>query len=139
VGLVASRADWRVARTIMVNDDDKVARDYGKTSEQTPYRFYYRNLGYKLRKGKRDAVFTIDGKTPENPLPLNEILDQLVIAGGVNHVVNQRVKLHEKLGGFGELVDAGLDWADPALSRRSMVLMAEQVMPRVRQALGLPS
>jgi len=25
------------------------------------------------------------------------------------------------------------------LSRRSMVLMAEQVMPRVRQALGLPS
>jgi hypothetical protein len=54
-------------------------------------------------------------------------------------VVDEILKLHEKLGGFGELVYAGLDWADPALSRRSMVLMAEQVMPRVRQALGLPS
>jgi hypothetical protein len=40
------------------------------------------------------------------------------------------------LGGFGELVYAGLDWTDPVLARRSMVLMAEQVMPRVRQALG---
>jgi alkanesulfonate monooxygenase SsuD/methylene tetrahydromethanopterin reductase-like flavin-dependent oxidoreductase (luciferase family) len=139
VGIVASRADWRVARTIMVHDDDKVARDYGKTSEQSPYRFYYRNLGYKLRKGKRDAVFTLDGQTPDSPVPLDDILDQLVIAGSVNHVVDEILKLHEKLGGFGELVYAGLDWADPALSRRSMVLMAEQVMPRVRQALGLPS
>jgi hypothetical protein len=70
---------------------------------------------------------------------LDDILDQLVIAGSVNHVVDEILKLYEKLGGFGELVYAGLDWADPALSRRSMVLMAEQVMPRVRQALGLPS
>lgn len=139
VGLEASRADWRVARTIMVNDEDKVAREYGKSSEQSPYRFYYRNLGYKLRKGKRDAVFSLDGKTPEAPVPLDDILDQLVIAGSVNHVVDEILKLHEKLGGFGELVYAGLDWADPGLSRRSMVLMAEQVMPRVRQALGLSS
>lgn len=139
VGIEASRADWRVARTIMVHDDDKVARDYGKNSEQSPYRFYYRNLGHKLRKGKRDAVFTMDGKTPEAPVPLDDILDQLVIAGSVSYVVDEILKLHEKLGGFGELVYAGLDWADPDLSRRSMVLMAEQVMPRVRQALGLPS
>jgi hypothetical protein len=40
------------------------------------------------------------------------------------------------LGGFGELVYAGLDWADPQLARRSMVLMAEEVMPRVRKAIG---
>jgi hypothetical protein len=44
--------------------------------------------------------------------------------------------LHDKLGGFGELVYAGLDWTDPVLARRSMVLMAEQVMPKVRAALG---
>ena len=36
----------------------------------------------------------------------------------------------------GELVYAGLDWTDPALARRSMVLMAEQVMPKVREAIG---
>jgi hypothetical protein len=68
-------------------------------------------------------------------VPLDDIVDQLVIAGSVNHVVDEILRLHEFLGGFGELVYAGLDWADPALARRSMVLMAEQVMPRVRAAL----
>ena len=136
VGLVADRADWRIARTIMVHDDERTAKRYGRESEDSPYRFYYRNLGYKLRKGKRDAVFTHDGKTPENPVPLDEMVDQLVIAGGVDEVVDQILALHDKLGGFGELVYAGLDWADPQLARRSMVLMAEQVMPRVNAALG---
>ena len=136
VGQVADRSDWRVARTIMVHDDDKVAKSYGRDSEQSPYRFYYRNLYYKLRKGKRDAVFSHDGKTPENPVPLDEILDNLVIAGGVNEVVDRILALHEKIGDFGELVYAGLDWADPALARRSMELMAEEVMPRVNKALG---
>jgi alkanesulfonate monooxygenase SsuD/methylene tetrahydromethanopterin reductase-like flavin-dependent oxidoreductase (luciferase family) len=136
VGQTASRSDWRVARTIMVHDDEKVARNYGRESEQSPYRFYYRNLGYKLRKGKRDAVFTRDGKTPDNPVPVDDILNELVIAGSVSEVVDRILALNEKLGGFGELVYAGLDWTDPALARRSMVLMAEQVMPRVNAALG---
>ena len=136
VGQVASRSDWRVARTIMVHDDEKVAKNYGRDSEQSPYRFYYRNLHHKLRKGKRDAVFSHDGQVPENPTPLDDILDNLVIAGGVGEVVEKILALHEQLGGFGELVYAGLDWTDPVLARRSMVLMAEQVMPRVRQALG---
>lgn len=137
VGQVANRADWRVARTIMVHDQDKVAIEYGKRAEQSPYRFYYRNLGHKLRKYKRDAVFTHDGRTPEQQVPLEDIVDQLVIAGSVNCVVDEILRLHELLGGFGELVYAGLDWTDPALARRSMVLMAEQVMPRVREALRL--
>ena len=63
--------------------DDKTAKAYA-TDPNSPYRFYYRNLYYKLRKGKRDAVFTQNGQTPENPVPLEEILDQLVIAGSVN-------------------------------------------------------
>jgi hypothetical protein len=28
-----------------------------------------------------------------------------------------------------------MDWVDPALAKRSMVLMAEQVMPRVNAAI----
>ena len=34
------------------------------------------------------------------------------------------------------MVYAGVDWADPALEKRSMTLMAEQVMPRVNAAIG---
>ena len=69
-------------------------------------------------------------------MPLDEILDRQVIAGGVNEVVDGILKLHELAGGFGELVYAGLDWADPKLARRSMELMVAEVMPRVNQALG---
>jgi hypothetical protein len=29
-----------------------------------------------------------------------------------------------------------MDWVDPALAKRSMTLLAEQVMPRVNEALG---
>ena len=36
----------------------------------------------------------------------------------------------------GTLMLCGHDWADPVLARRSMQLMAEQVMPRVNAALG---
>jgi alkanesulfonate monooxygenase SsuD/methylene tetrahydromethanopterin reductase-like flavin-dependent oxidoreductase (luciferase family) len=135
-GKTASRADWRVARTIMVGEDDKVAKGYGKTDENSPYRFYYRNLYTKLRRGKRDAVFTESGTTPVDPVPLDEIMDKLVIAGGVSEVVDGILKLHELTGGFGELVYAGLDWADPVLARRSMELMATDVIPQVNQALA---
>src|SRR5262249_19676909 len=44
--------------------------------------------------------------------------------------------LREEIGDFGELVYAGMDWVEPALNKRSMQLMAEEVMPRVNAAIG---
>ena len=44
--------------------------------------------------------------------------------------------LREQVGPFRTLVYAGHDWANPELSLRSMELMANEVMPRVNQALG---
>jgi hypothetical protein len=35
------------------------------------------------------------------------------------------------VGPFGTLLYAGHDWADAGLARRSMVLLAEQVQPRL--------
>ena len=54
-----------------------------------------------------------------------------VITGTPESVADQLLEFREQTGDFGELVYAGLDWVDPALARRSMELMAEQVMPRV--------
>jgi hypothetical protein len=42
----------------------------------------------------------------------------------------------EEIGDFGTLLYAGKDWLDPDLGRRSMVLMAEQVMPAVNAAIA---
>ena len=54
----------------------------------------------------------------------------------MNDVVEEILALREITGDFGELVYAGTDWVDEKLSRRSMQLMAEEVMPRVNDAIG---
>ena len=42
----------------------------------------------------------------------------------------------EEVGDFGTLLYAGKDWKDRDLGRRSMVLLAEKVMPKVNAAIG---
>jgi hypothetical protein len=63
-------------------------------------------------------------------------MDNCVTFGSVNKVVDEILKLRDEIGDFGELVYAGMDWVDPALAKRSMQLLAEQVMPRVNAAIG---
>jgi alkanesulfonate monooxygenase SsuD/methylene tetrahydromethanopterin reductase-like flavin-dependent oxidoreductase (luciferase family) len=62
-------------------------------------------------------------------------VESLVIAGTVNSVVDQILAFRETVGDFGTLLYAGHDWQNPDLGRRSMVLFAEEVMPRVNDAL----
>lgn len=64
------------------------------------------------------------------------VMDNLMILGTVNSVVDQILALQADIGDFGEIVDAGMDWVDSVLAKRSMTLMAEQVMPRVTAALA---
>jgi len=59
-----------------------------------------------------------------------------VMAGSVNKIVDDLLAFREEVGEFGTLVYAGHDWVDPELGKRSMELMATEVMPRVNKALG---
>jgi alkanesulfonate monooxygenase SsuD/methylene tetrahydromethanopterin reductase-like flavin-dependent oxidoreductase (luciferase family) len=135
-GEVARVEDWRVARTIFVADDEKTARSYGYEDENSPYRFYFSQMRAKMKRGNRLYVFKRDKEQPEEELTLDYVMDNCVIHGTVNKVVDDILKLQEETGHFGELVYAGMDWVEPALAKRSMQLMAEQVMPRVNAALG---
>lgn len=129
-------ANWRVARSIFVADDDKLAERYGKTDAKSPYRFYMRQLSTKLRRGGKLAAFKADPAMSDEAVTVDYIMDKLVIAGSVNSVVDQLLAFHEKTGDFGTLLYCGKDWTDPALGRQSMILMAEKVMPAVNAALG---
>lgn len=135
-GRVADPADWRVARTVFVADDDRTADAYGGDDARSPYRFYYHQLLTKLRRSNRHEVFKEHRDQPDHELTLDALLPKLVLRGSVDRVVDGLLALHEQTGGFGELVYASLDWVDERLARRSMQLMAEQVMPRVRSALA---
>src|SRR6266567_7700742 len=136
VGVKPDVKDWRVARTICVADDDKTAERYGKSGAGNPYEFYWSQMLYKMKRGKRAYVFKSHKDQPDDEITLDYVLDNCVIHGSVNKVVDQLLALRDEIGDFGEIVYAGMDWADPALAKRSIQLMAEQVMPRVNAAIG---
>ncbi|MEJ8835037.1 LLM class flavin-dependent oxidoreductase [Ramlibacter sp. AN1133] len=136
VGAKASPADWRVAKSIFVADDDKVAQRYGKGAEG-PYHFYFRQLVRKLVGfAGRSNLFKVDQNQPDSEITPDYVTNRLVIAGTVNSVVDQILSFREQVGDFGTLLYASHDWVDPALGRRSMQLMAEEVMPRVNAAIA---
>ena len=135
-GQTADVADWRVARNIFVADDDVTAARYGRDDSKSPYRFYFEQMGGKMKRSNRLYVFKSHKDQPDDEVTHDYIMDNCVIHGSVDKVVDAILALREQTGDFGELVYAGMDWVDPALAKRSMTLMAEQVMPRVNAAIG---
>lgn len=135
-GKKANSTEWRVARTIFVADDEATARRYGREDANSPYRFYYEQIRKKLNRSKRLFVFKAEKDQPDEAITHDYVMDNLMICGTVQSVVDQILAFREEIGDFGELVYAGMDWVDPTLAKRSMQLMAEEVMPRVNAAIS---
>ena len=139
VGAVADPADWRVAKSIFVADDEATARRYALESGG-PYHFYFKQLVRKLViAGGRGNLFKTDPAMPDSDITPDHVTQRLVLAGTVDSVVDQILAFREHVGDFGTLVYACHDWMNPALARRSMELFATEVMPRVNAAIGQSS
>jgi len=136
VGQTPSSEEWRIARAVFVADDDKTAERYACSDPNSPYAFYLRQFRVKLESAGRLNLFKENENQADETLTLDYLLERLVIRGSVDRVVDQILALREIAGPFGELVYAGMDWLDPQLAKRSMQLMAEEVIPRVNAALG---
>jgi hypothetical protein len=89
-----------------------------------------------MKRGNRLYVFKSHKEQSDDEITLDYVMKNCVTFGTVNKVVDEILKMREETGDFGELVYAGMDWVDPPLSKRSMQLMAEEVMPRVNAAIG---
>jgi alkanesulfonate monooxygenase SsuD/methylene tetrahydromethanopterin reductase-like flavin-dependent oxidoreductase (luciferase family) len=129
-------AGWRVAKTVFVADDESTAREYG-FGPRSPYRHYYDQLGFKLIRAGRANIFKADPDLPDSAVTTDSMVDQLVIAGTPDQVVEELLAFREEVGEFGTLLYCGMDWVEPRLARRSMELMAEEVMPALNRALGV--
>jgi alkanesulfonate monooxygenase SsuD/methylene tetrahydromethanopterin reductase-like flavin-dependent oxidoreductase (luciferase family) len=134
-GKTADPSDWRVARTIFVADDARTARRYALEDAASPYRFYWSQLRTKMMLAKRHVIFKMHEGEDDREVTLERLLDRLVICGTADEVADRILSLREQAGPFGEIVYAGMDWVDAALARRSMELMATEVMPRVNKAI----
>nr|WP_237482173.1 LLM class flavin-dependent oxidoreductase [Lichenibacterium sp. 6Y81] len=130
-GRSADPAAWRVARSVFVADDAATARAYA-TDPNSPYRFYYSQMLTKMKRAGRLELFKTSRDMPDEAVTLDFVCDKLVTYGTPDKVADELMSFRDEVGPFGTMLYAGHDWADPALARRSMVLLAEQVVPRIQ-------
>lgn len=135
-GLEADPADWYVARSICVAEDEKVAEHYAREADDSPYRFYYNQIATKLLGGGWSHIYATDDTAPPPGVTGDIMVEQVLITGTPESVTRQILELREEVGDFGTLVYVGHDWVNPGLARRSMELMAGQVMKAVNSAIG---
>ena len=67
---------------------------------------------------------------------VGKAIDRLIIWGSPQTVTEKLLAFREEVGDFGTLLYAGKDWLDRDLGRRSMVLLAEKVLPAVNAAIA---
>src|SRR6186997_2030433 len=79
-GRPADPANWRVAKSIFVADDDKTAEAY-VTAANSPYRFYYNSLVTKLKKNGRAELFKTSRDMPDDAVTTDKVCNDLIIHG----------------------------------------------------------
>ena len=134
-GRAARPQDWRVAKSIFVGDDQATVRRMTRDAGN-PFAYYFRNLQRKAQRTRGNALLKHDPAVPDEAITDEYLVSQLLVAGTVNEVVDKLLAWREQIGPFGTLLYVGHDWTDRAAMRRSMELMAEEVLPRVNEALG---
>src|SRR5918911_844303 len=115
VGRPARPANWRVAKSIFVADDDATARDYA-TAANSPYRYYYNSLFTKLKKNGRIELFKTRRDMPDDEVTLDMVCDKLIIHGSPGKVTDELLAFGDEVGDFGTLLYAGKDWRDRELA-----------------------
>jgi alkanesulfonate monooxygenase SsuD/methylene tetrahydromethanopterin reductase-like flavin-dependent oxidoreductase (luciferase family) len=134
-GRPADPANWRVAKSVFVAEDPAVAKAYA-TGSDSPYRYYYHQIVTKMKKHGRANLFKKDQAMPDDAVTVDGVVDDLVIYGTPDEVVDKLLAFREVTGDFGTMLYAGHDWADRELGRRSMNLAAEKVLPKLNEAIA---
>jgi alkanesulfonate monooxygenase SsuD/methylene tetrahydromethanopterin reductase-like flavin-dependent oxidoreductase (luciferase family) len=122
-------AVWRVSRSVLVTETDAEAEDY-LADPGNALSFYWSFFRFSFSQLRR-ALFMVkpDPDLPDEAVTVDGIKRALTIAGSPRRVVEQLVALREETGPFGTLLMAGHDWDQPKLWRRSMELLATEVIP----------
>ena len=104
------------------------------TLRMTPDERMIREMILQLKRGRLE-LFKTRRDQPDDEVTLDFVCDQLITYGTPDKVADEILKNRETVGDFGTLLYAGKDWKDRDLGRRSMVLLAEKVLPKVNAAI----
>jgi alkanesulfonate monooxygenase SsuD/methylene tetrahydromethanopterin reductase-like flavin-dependent oxidoreductase (luciferase family) len=127
---------WRVSRTVLVTETDAEAEDY-LAAPDSALSYYYSFFIYNFSHARK-ALFMIkpDLDMPDDAVTVDSVKRGMVIAGSPRRVLDQLVALRDEIGHFGTLLMSGHDWDQPKLWRRSMELLATEVMPLLSRHAG---
>jgi alkanesulfonate monooxygenase SsuD/methylene tetrahydromethanopterin reductase-like flavin-dependent oxidoreductase (luciferase family) len=94
--------------------------------------YYHRFMRHSFTRA-RNALFMLkpDPGMSDEAATAESITRAQVICGTPARVLDQLVALRDEAGPFGTLLMTGHDWDRPVLWRRSMELLATEVMPRL--------
>lgn len=124
---------WRVSRCVLVAETNAEAEEYLADSNNG-LAYYYSFFRHNFSVA-RQALFMLkpDPDMSDGAATVDAIKRAQVIAGSPSRVLDQLVALRDEIGHFGTLLMTGHDWDQPQLWRRSMELLAREVMPRLRK------
>jgi alkanesulfonate monooxygenase SsuD/methylene tetrahydromethanopterin reductase-like flavin-dependent oxidoreductase (luciferase family) len=137
VGRKPDGAAWRVARTVVVAPTDQEAEDYIHDPKRATYS-YFDYLITLLKSTNSTAVIRPKKEMTDDEVTADAVVNEVVIAGSPRTVVDKLLAYRETVGPFGTLLISSMDWDGPnrAIEKRSMELLANEVMPQLNRALG---
>jgi alkanesulfonate monooxygenase SsuD/methylene tetrahydromethanopterin reductase-like flavin-dependent oxidoreductase (luciferase family) len=124
-----SRENWRVCRNILVTESDAEAQDYLGSSTNA-VRGYYETIIKSMKQGNVLKMLIPTADTPVSSVTIDRTLETLVLAGTVETVTDKLVDLFDQIGPFGYLLQTVSEWDRPELWRKSIALLAKEVMPK---------
>lgn len=129
-GRTANRKDWRIVREVFVADTDAEAKRWSAGNMMgRMMREYFLPL---FGEFGWTYLFKDDPAVSDSDVTPEYLVDHGWLVGSVDTVVEKLAAMHEQVGGFGTLLLFTFDYAgNPEPWRRSMELLAKEVLPRV--------
>jgi alkanesulfonate monooxygenase SsuD/methylene tetrahydromethanopterin reductase-like flavin-dependent oxidoreductase (luciferase family) len=136
VGNNPDRQDFKVTRAIFLADTTVEAERIVRNNSLAAG-FEY--IGSLLdRGGVGREMFKRDPQIPDSDINLSYWMDEQIIAGDVDTVLDRLLELKEEIGEFGTLVMMSYDWDDKDTWVHSTELFAKELMPALNKASGTP-
>jgi len=128
-GREAERSIWRIARDVYIGDTPEQARrDVIDGVIGRDWRDYFFPI---LKRANLMMAPKLDPNMRDEDVTLEYLCENVWIVGDVEEVTAKLKKLYDDVGGFGTLLVIGHEWEPHEKWRRSMMLLAREVLPQL--------
>ncbi len=127
--------EWSVARSIFVGETSDEAEEFVLNPDNS-FMTYYKYLFGIFERAEMKGPFVLNPGDDPSKLTPKDMVKAYVIRGDANSVADQIIRLRQDVGPFGTILMTAHDWTDKRKMKRSMELMAHEVMPKVNTHLA---